>query len=181
MPIRYSEVTPRSVYLNRRAFLAGALALPAAAAKLTVAAKSPLQHHRDADPLPGRHHLQQLLRIRHRQVAAVAARAQPSSPRPGRWPSKGWSPGPRVIDIDEILKLAPLEERIYRMRCVEGWSMVVPWIGFPLSELIKQRRAAEQGAVTSPSRASTTPSRCPRPAGRELPSPTSKGCGWMKP
>jgi sulfoxide reductase catalytic subunit YedY len=37
-----------------------------------------------------------------------------------------------------MLKLAPLEERIYRLRCVEGWSMVIPWTGFPLSELIKQ-------------------------------------------
>jgi sulfoxide reductase catalytic subunit YedY len=45
---------------------------------------------------------------------------------------------PRTIDIDSILKLAPLEERIYRMRCVEGWSIVVPWIGFPLSVLLKQ-------------------------------------------
>ena len=45
---------------------------------------------------------------------------------------------PRSFDIDELLKLAPLEERIYRMRCVEGWSMVIPWIGFPLSELLRR-------------------------------------------
>jgi methionine sulfoxide reductase catalytic subunit len=45
---------------------------------------------------------------------------------------------PKVFDIEELLKLAPMEERIYRMRCVEGWSMVIPWIGFPLSELIKR-------------------------------------------
>ncbi len=44
----------------------------------------------------------------------------------------------RTFDIDEILKLAPLEERIYRLRCVEGWSMVIPWIGFPLAELLKR-------------------------------------------
>lgn len=50
---------------------------------------------------------------------------------------------PGVYDIDSLLKLAPLEERIYRMRCVEGWSMVIPWVGFPLSELI--RRAAPTG------------------------------------
>ena len=43
---------------------------------------------------------------------------------------------PKVFDIEELLKLAPLEERIYRFRCVEAWSMVVPWIGFPLSTLI---------------------------------------------
>jgi len=45
---------------------------------------------------------------------------------------------PVTFDIDQILKMAPLEERIYRLRCVEAWSMVVPWIGFPLAELIKR-------------------------------------------
>ena len=44
---------------------------------------------------------------------------------------------PKVYDIDALLKLAPLEERVYRLRCVEGWSMVVPWIGIPLAELIR--------------------------------------------
>lgn len=45
---------------------------------------------------------------------------------------------PFVLDIDSLLKLATLEERIYRFRCVEGWSMVVPWIGYSLSHLIKK-------------------------------------------
>ena len=45
---------------------------------------------------------------------------------------------PMTLDLDSLLKLAPLEERIYRMRCVEGWSMVIPWIGFSLAELIKK-------------------------------------------
>ncbi|MCX7894249.1 MAG: protein-methionine-sulfoxide reductase catalytic subunit MsrP, partial [Burkholderiales bacterium] len=45
---------------------------------------------------------------------------------------------PRVFDIDDLLKLAPLEERIYRLRCVEGWSMVIPWIGWSLAELIRR-------------------------------------------
>ena len=45
---------------------------------------------------------------------------------------------PQVFDIDQLLKLAPMEERIYRLRCVEAWSMVVPWLGFPLAELIKK-------------------------------------------
>ncbi|MHB1085849.1 MAG: protein-methionine-sulfoxide reductase catalytic subunit MsrP [Thiobacillus sp.] len=50
---------------------------------------------------------------------------------------------PAEYDIDSLLKLAPLEERVYRMRCVEGWSMVIPWVGFPLREII--RRAAPTG------------------------------------
>jgi sulfoxide reductase catalytic subunit YedY len=45
---------------------------------------------------------------------------------------------PKVFDIEELLKLSPMEERIYRLRCVEGWSMVVPWVGYSLSELIKR-------------------------------------------
>ena len=44
---------------------------------------------------------------------------------------------PRTWDIDELIKLAPLEERVYRLRCVEGWSIVIPWIGYSLSHLIK--------------------------------------------
>lgn len=45
---------------------------------------------------------------------------------------------PKVYDLDELLKLAPMEERVYRLRCVEGWSMVIPWVGYSLSELIKR-------------------------------------------
>ena len=50
---------------------------------------------------------------------------------------------PKTWDIDALLKLAPLEERVYRMRCVEGWSMVIPWVGFSLAELL--RRAEPTG------------------------------------
>jgi sulfoxide reductase catalytic subunit YedY len=49
---------------------------------------------------------------------------------------EGEAAKPRKFDLDEVLKVAPLEERIYRMRCVEGWSIVVPWVGFPLKALL---------------------------------------------
>ncbi len=45
---------------------------------------------------------------------------------------------PKIYDIEDLLKLSPMEERIYRMRCVEGWSMVIPWVGWSLAELIKK-------------------------------------------
>ena len=45
---------------------------------------------------------------------------------------------PKTFAIEDILKWAPLEERIYRMRCVEGWSAIIPWVGFPFSELLKR-------------------------------------------
>ncbi|MEK8090850.1 protein-methionine-sulfoxide reductase catalytic subunit MsrP [Thermithiobacillus plumbiphilus] len=59
-------------------------------------------------------------------------------PRPWTVSVEGEVRRPRVYDIDQIMKLAPLEERIYRMRCVEGWSMVIPWAGLPLNALIRQ-------------------------------------------
>ena len=59
-------------------------------------------------------------------------------PHPWRVSVEGEIRNPKVYDIDEIVKLAPLEERVYRHRCVEGWSMVIPWIGFPLAELVKR-------------------------------------------
>jgi len=58
--------------------------------------------------------------------------------RPWQVAVEGEVKRPKVYGIDDLLKLAPLEERIYRLRCVEGWSMVIPWVGYSLSELIKQ-------------------------------------------
>ena len=63
--------------------------------------------------------------------------------RPWTVAVEGEIKNPKVWDIDDLMKLAPLEERIYRMRCVEGWSMVIPWAGFALNELI--RRAEPTG------------------------------------
>jgi methionine sulfoxide reductase catalytic subunit len=67
-----------------------------------------------------------------------AEHAQSLHPRPWTVAVEGEVKRPKSYDIDELLKLAPLEERTYRLRCVEGWSMVIPWIGYSLSELIKK-------------------------------------------
>lgn len=58
-------------------------------------------------------------------------------PRPWSVMVEGEVKKPRRFDIEELLKLAAMEERIYRLRCVEAWSAVVPWVGYPLAELIK--------------------------------------------
>jgi len=58
-------------------------------------------------------------------------------PRPWTISIEGEVKTPKTLSIDELMKLSPLEERIYRMRCVEGWSMVIPWIGIPMASLIK--------------------------------------------
>ena len=63
---------------------------------------------------------------------------------------------PKMLDLDAVMKLAPLEERIYRHRCVEGWSFVIPWIGFPLSALLKQVEPTAKAKYVA-FRASTTP------------------------
>lgn len=67
----------------------------------------------------------------------VAKRAANFIVRPWTVAVEGLVNKPKVFDIDELMRLFPLEERIYRMRCVEGWSMVIPWIGFPLMDLLK--------------------------------------------
>ena len=59
-------------------------------------------------------------------------------PRPWTLNIEGEVERPQVIDIDQLLSWFPLEERVYRMRCVEAWSMVIPWLGFPLGDLLRR-------------------------------------------
>lgn len=66
-----------------------------------------------------------------------ARHAQSLKVRPWTVSVEGLVNKPKTWDIDNLIKLAPLEERVYRLRCVEGWSMVIPWIGYSLSHLIK--------------------------------------------
>jgi sulfoxide reductase catalytic subunit YedY len=70
--------------------------------------------------------------------ADPAERAHTLKTRPWTVAVEGAVAKPKVFDIDELLKLAPMEERVYRLRCVEGWSMVVPWVGWSLSSLVRQ-------------------------------------------
>ena len=66
-----------------------------------------------------------------------ARRAQSLVTRPWTISVEGLVNRPKVFDVDELTRLFPPEDRVYRFRCVEGWSMVIPWLGFPLGELIK--------------------------------------------
>ncbi|HZH31759.1 MAG TPA: protein-methionine-sulfoxide reductase catalytic subunit MsrP [Pyrinomonadaceae bacterium] len=68
----------------------------------------------------------------------VAEKARGFVTRPWAVAVEGLVGKPRVFDLDDLLKIAPLEERVYRMRCVERWSMVIPWVGFPLAKLLAQ-------------------------------------------
>jgi methionine sulfoxide reductase catalytic subunit len=142
---RYSQVTPQSMYLNRRRFLAagsvafGALAgLPGATAgSKLVASKSPFSTSEQPTPLEAITHYNNFYEFgTDKEDPSKNAHKLRTSP----WPVKveGAVAKPTVLDLDAIFKIAPLEERIYRHRCVERWSMVIPWIGFPLSALLKQ-------------------------------------------
>ena len=158
--IRSSEITPKSVYLKRREFIqASAAALVAAGCRLACAddalaqggaaqaaqrQEEPAQHHRSAERLRGRHQLQQLLRVRaRRRRRAEEELGQVQGRRRGRSRSTGSCNKPAKYNLEDFIKPFALEERIYRFRCVEAWSFVIPWVGIPLSEFIK--RAEPQG------------------------------------
>jgi sulfoxide reductase catalytic subunit YedY len=70
--------------------------------------------------------------------AAVADKSAGFVTRPWTVSVEGLAAKPRVFDIDDLIKISPAEERIYRLRCVEGWSMIIPWTGFALARLLEQ-------------------------------------------
>jgi len=144
-----TEVTPKSLYLNRRQFLAG---IPAAfllahellspsgaqaAAGLGPLAKSQLSTSEKASAYKDVTTYNNFYEFgTSKEQPAQLAKNFKTSP----WvvSVEGEAGKPRKFTMEEILKVAPLEERIYRHRCVEGWSIVVPWIGYSLSALLKQ-------------------------------------------
>jgi sulfoxide reductase catalytic subunit YedY len=138
--LAYSAVTPREIYLSRRKFLAAALALPisAQAAKLNAAKTAYNAGGEKITPAS-------FVTSYNNYYEFGTGKNEPAKNAPKWRPPAPWTIQiegevlqPKTIDLDQILKLAPLEERIYRHRCVEGWSIVVPWIGFPLSALLNQ-------------------------------------------
>src|SRR5262245_7193365 len=142
-----SEITPHAAYLNRRAFMAGAVAALAVGAREGEAAAPPAGQPLKATPNPAYRVADLSTPIK--DVTSYnnfyefgvnkddpARLAQTLRPRPWTVKIDGLVQKPKTYDIDDILKIAPLEERVYALRCVEGWSMVIPWIGFPLSALL---------------------------------------------
>jgi sulfoxide reductase catalytic subunit YedY len=126
-----SDITPRRVYLSRRAFLAGAVAVP----KLATI-KGPYSTTESVTPIKDVTHYNNFYEFGTAKNEP-AELARNFRTRPWTLTVEGAVGKPKTYDIDQVLKLVPLEERIYRHRCVEGWSIVVPWIGFPLNALLK--------------------------------------------
>jgi sulfoxide reductase catalytic subunit YedY len=153
--LTYADITPKSVYLDRRKFLramgiVGAaaaagkglfeLALPQqtafAATKFTGLAKSPFSTTEKQNTFEDVTHYNNFYEFG-TDKGDPAKNAQNFKTSPWTVSVEGEVKKPRKFSMDEILKLAPLEERIYRHRCVEAWSIVVPWIGFSFSNLVK--------------------------------------------
>src|SRR6202030_4798398 len=152
--LTYSDVTPKSVYTQRREFLramgiAGAAAFAGTAAwrlgmpldevhansKLDVASKSPFSTTEKETPYNDVTHYNNFYEFG-TDKTDPAKNAQKFRTSPWTVSVEGEVKKPRKFSMDEILKIAPLEERIYRHRCVEAWSIVVPWIGFSFSNLV---------------------------------------------
>ena len=153
--LTYADVTPKAVYQNRRQFLrnaglAGAtvlagrgvweLAWPSshalAGTKLSGVAKSPFSTTEKQNTYDDVTHYNNYYEFGVDKTEP-AKNAQTLKTYPWSVSIEGEVKKPRQITIDEILKLEPLEERIYRHRCVEAWSIVVPWIGYSFSALAK--------------------------------------------
>jgi len=141
------EVTPQSVWESRREFLQQSLAVTAAAGL----ALGPLSAMAGLDATSNPAFRPEDTPTSRDKVTTYnnfyefgtskedpAENAGTLKTRPWTISVEGEVNQPKTFDVDQILKLAPLEERIYRMRCVEAWSMVIPWIGFSLSALLKQ-------------------------------------------
>lgn len=148
-----SEITDYETYLNRRQFLNGA-AIVAAASTLPLS-----MAHAEVKPVPT---YTDLIKSQYstaekpntfeeittynnfyefatnKTYPAEMAKNFPDKSKPWRVTIEGECDNPGEYDYDDLIRPFSLEERIYNFRCVEGWSMVIPWVGFPLADLIKQ-------------------------------------------
>ena len=182
-----SEITDESIYTTRREFLLAAGFGAAAVGGLLPFSRAalPWGRGRDDDKLTpyddiaGYNNFYEFGTDKDdpaRERAARSDRGRGRSAIDGRG-----APSRARYDIDDLLKRFPLEERVYRMRCVEAWSMVIPWVGFPLG------RAASSGS-SRPSSAKyvefTTlldPAQMPGQRARHVSTGrTSRGCAWTR-
>jgi sulfoxide reductase catalytic subunit YedY len=151
-----SEITPKKLYLNRRNFLAGTVISGAAAVagmslrelaeptnvvlantKIEGIQKSSFSTTEKITPLKDVSNYNNYYEFSTDKYEP-AKLAKDFKTRPWTVTIDGQVKKKQVLDVDAIMKMATPEERIYRHRCVEGWSIVVPWVGFSLSELIKK-------------------------------------------
>jgi len=156
--IKSSEITDKSLYLNRRTFIKAAALVatttatgllyrafthpgsPAAASPAAVAPPAPQDAEVAGEKLTSYEDITNYNNFYEFSTdkRGVARRASQFVTRPWQVAVEGLVNKPKVFDLDDLLKLSPVEERVYRLRCVEGWSMVIPWTGFPLARLLER-------------------------------------------
>jgi len=153
MPIRIrrgwdlpeSAATPEALVLNRRAAMAvGGMALAAPGARAQGTPEQPAQRNpryrpeRDITPERDATNFNNFYEFGTSKSIAREAARMPL--RPWTLKVEGMVEQPREFGIDDLIRAMPIEERVYRMRCVEAWAMTVPWTGFPLAALLDQVR-----------------------------------------
>ena len=149
-----SEITPRALFMQRRSLLALAAAGAAGATLTPWFARQAFAAQSHGAKLAGRANPAYTTlekRTPYEDVTTYnnfyefgtdkgdpARYAGTLQPHPWTVSVEGLVRQPRTYDLDALLKLVPLEERVYRLRCVEGWSMVIPWVGYSLAELLRR-------------------------------------------
>ncbi len=153
-PIRPSDITPEAVYRSRRDLLAGmagmglATIAPAGLAQDIVTVNlvpRPLQFKRNARYSTNEKMNAWAEVTGYNNFYEFGTAKEDPAEHAGRLRTRPWSVvvdgecgKPGRLTLEDLLKPHPLEERVYRLRCVEAWSMVIPWIGFPLRDLVKR-------------------------------------------
>jgi methionine sulfoxide reductase catalytic subunit len=165
VPVLPSEITPKSLYLSRRDFLKAAGIVTGSALLAACAPELSEQVDSDTMPVPERisngeapapassgttdemgdllNSFEEITNYNNfyefsTDKQAVAKLSQDFKTEPWTVEVGGLVNNPKTYGVEDLLKLFPQEERIYRLRCVEAWSMVIPWNGFPLAGLLKE-------------------------------------------
>jgi sulfoxide reductase catalytic subunit YedY len=151
VPVRSSEITPKQVYFSRRDFIK-ASGLIAGSMALAACAPSVLEQTQNAKPIPTSTATDELGNSVNTysditnynnyyefstNKEAVASLSKNFKTQPWTVEVGGLVNKPKTFGVEDLLKLFPAQERIYRLRCVEAWSMVIPWEGFALAGLLK--------------------------------------------
>ena len=146
---RSSEITPERLYLDRRSFIAGTGALilgaGASGAEASPPQGQPLRAARN-DALSLKEPATKIeSATTYNNFYEFGVNKEDPARLAGAFKARPWTvkvdglvAKPKTFDIDELLRAFPLEERVYSLRCVEAWSMILPWLGFPLASLLKR-------------------------------------------
>tara|TARA_B100000579_G_scaffold375086_1_gene339698 strand:+ start:347 stop:1258 length:912 start_codon:yes stop_codon:yes gene_type:complete len=138
---KYSEITPENIYKNRRKFVK----------KMGLAAGSMFIGQNLITSASANTEKEELKLTEHRYITTYnnyyefgTGKSDPVE-RSQKFKTKPWNiiidgevENPITLSMEEIVEMFPSEERIYKLRCVEGWSMVIPWLGFPLNKILKK-------------------------------------------